>query len=396
MKLLHLGEEIMCKTENILSMLWAKKKELANQFYWLPLTVHLTDTMGVMKFLWQHWVSEGQKNNIIKTLELTAPNLEIEDAAVNLARFLAGVHDIGKCTPMFQSQKGYSNSKDLDMSILEQLELSGLAGMEQINFDVAARRRAHHTIMGEYLLRNFGVRQDIASIIGAHHGKPADTEESVTDLRAYPEYIYQESQGVIHEQWQDMQKKLLNDALKATGFVDSRGEADVALLPKIGEPGQVILSGLLIMADWIASNESYFPLIPLGEKALPNTMERLRHGIAAWSAYNPVESLDVTSVPSADMYYQKRFNFSPRAFQQKIFDVAASTDNLGMLILEAPMGSGKTEAAVAAAEELMGKKKLDGLFFGLPTQATSNGIFPRINAWLKNFGLSRVSGGDFM
>ena len=374
----------MCKTENILSTLWAKKKELANQFYWLPLTVHLKDTMGVMKFLWQHWVSEGQKNSIIKTLELADPALDIEDAAVNLTCFLAGVHDIGKCTPMFQSQKGYSNSTDLDMSILEQLELSGLVGMDSLSFDIAAHRRAHHTIMGEYLLRNFGVRQDIASIIGAHHGKPADTEQSVTDLRAYPEYIYQESQGVIHEKWQDMQKKLLNDALKATGFVDSRGEADVSLLPKIGEPGQVILSGLLIMADWIASNESYFPLIPLGEKALPNTMERLRHGIAAWSAYNPVESLEVTSVPSADMYYQKRFNFSPRAFQQKIFDVVASTDNLGMLILEAPMGSGKTEAAVAAAEELMAKKKLDGLFFGLPTQATSNGIFPRINAWLKN------------
>ena len=48
------------------------------------------------------------------------------------------------------------------------------------------------------------------------------------------------------------------------------------------------------------------------------------------------------------------------------------------------MGGGKTEAALAAAEELMAKKKLDGLFFGLPRQATSNGIFPRINTWLKN------------
>lgn len=337
----------MYRTEKLLSTLWAKKNELANQFYWLPLTIHLNDTMGVMKFLWQHWVSEGQKKNIVNTLEISSQNFDIEDAALNLACFLAGVHDIGKCTPMFQSQQSYSSSVDLDMAILEQLELSGLAGIESTKFDPAAHRRSHHTLMGEYLLQKFGVRQDIASIIGAHHGKPADTEQSVTELEAYPEYLYQTSQGIIHEQWQNMQKKLMDDALRATNFVNVKGEADASLLPKIGEPRQVILSGLLIMADWIASNEAYFPLISLDDKVLLNTTERLRNGVAAWLQKNPAESLDVISVPSANIYYQKRFKFSPRDFQQKIYDVVASTDNLGMLILEAPMGAGKTEAAMA-------------------------------------------------
>ena len=147
----------MYRTEKLLSALWAKKKEMANQFYWLPLTIHLKDTMGVMKFLWQHWVSEGQRNNIIKTLELTLSNLDIEDAAVNLVCFLAGVHDIGKCTPMFQSQQGYTNSIDLDMAILEKLELLGLAGIGNAKFDPAAHQRSHHTVMGEYLLQKFGV-----------------------------------------------------------------------------------------------------------------------------------------------------------------------------------------------------------------------------------------------
>jgi len=55
----------MRKIEKILSALWAKKKEGANQFYWLPLTVHLQDTIGVMRFIWHHWVSEGQKHDIV-------------------------------------------------------------------------------------------------------------------------------------------------------------------------------------------------------------------------------------------------------------------------------------------------------------------------------------------
>ena len=47
------------------------------------------------------------------------------------------------------------------------------------------------------------------------------------------------------------------------------------------------------------------------------------------------------------------------------------------------MGLGKTEAALVGAEELAVKSGRSGLFFGLPTQATSNGIFPRIISWLK-------------
>ena len=54
-----------------------------------------------------------------------------------------------------------------------------------------------------------------------------------------------------------------------------------------------------------------------------------------------------------------------------------------LIILEAPMGLGKTEAALVGAEELAIKSGRSGLFFGLPTQATSNGIFPRIISWLK-------------
>lgn len=48
------------------------------------------------------------------------------------------------------------------------------------------------------------------------------------------------------------------------------------------------------------------------------------------------------------------------------------------------MGLGKTEAALFGAEELGQKKGAGGLFFGLPTQATSNGIFPRILGWLNS------------
>ena len=47
----------------IYSLLWAKKKDNAGKFWWLPLSMHLQDTMAVMRFLWQHWLSTGTKGN---------------------------------------------------------------------------------------------------------------------------------------------------------------------------------------------------------------------------------------------------------------------------------------------------------------------------------------------
>lgn len=150
-------------------------------------------------------------------------------------------------------------------------------------------------------------------------------------------------------------------------------------LPEIIQPGQVLLLGLIIMADWITSNENYFPLYNLETYSEKNQSLRMRTGWEKWFKTIP---LSIHPCFDINYMYKKRFGFLPRDIQTVFSDTIEKTDNPGLFILEAPMGEGKTEAALIGAEQLAERNSKSGLFMGLPTQATANGIFTRIKSWL--------------
>jgi CRISPR-associated endonuclease/helicase Cas3 len=349
--------------------LWAKKQDRDGVFCWLPLPVHLRDTMQVAGLLWEHWLSDGVRAQIIRSLD--EPD---EEGARALVCFLGAVHDIGKATPAFQRQPGYANSEDLDQRLLERLERSGFGVLSTP--PPSSPRESRHALAGQVILNDAGIRPDIASIVGAHHGKPVDDKYEVKNqLAAYPANFYQvqDPQSPVHQKWQKVQQQILADALQASGL-------GLETLPGVCQPGQVLLSGLLIMADWIASNERYFPLLPLEETDVADPAARLQEGFKKWFKNQPM-----TFQPDGDAIklYEARFGFEPHALQQRVYAAMEAVLSPGIAILEAPMGCGKTEAALAMAEQMAAKTGRSGLFFGLPTQATSNGIFPRVKDWLE-------------
>ncbi|MEA5145567.1 MAG: CRISPR-associated helicase Cas3' [Candidatus Limiplasma sp.] len=59
----------------------------------------------------------------------------------------------------------------------------------------------------------------------------------------------------------------------------------------------------------------------------------------------------------------------------------------GLTIIEAPMGEGKTEAAAFYAARLCGRTNRQGVYFALPTAATSNQMYKRINEMLSAIGM---------
>ena len=72
-------------------------------------------------------------------------------------------------------------------------------------------------------------------------------------------------------------------------------------------------------------------------------------------------------------------DFDPKDTQTKLFEAA---NQPGVYLLEAPMGLGKTEAALYSAYQLLEKKLATGIYFALPTQLTSDKIHERVNTFL--------------
>ena len=349
---------------------WAKKKEVNGKFLWMPLMQHLEDTGSVSVLLWEHWLSEGQKKFIKNSL-----SIKEENTAKKLVKFIGMVHDIGKATPVFQTMKGYLNSSELDILLLEKLERAGYKDIT--NLVLASPKSSRHEITGEYILSLYGVKNDIGSIIGGHHGKTVDNELDYKRQSSYEAnlYQYEDKKSSIRDLWIKSQKHIFEYALKSCGF------NSVESLPTIEQPAQILLLGLLVMADWITSNEEYFPLINIFEDYITNKDTRVRIGFGKWM------KSDIWCPHRSENYidlYKNRFGFEPRDVQGSLSKVISDLEKPGIIILEAPMGIGKTEASLIAAEQLAASTGRSGLFFGLPTQATSDGIFPRIISWLNS------------
>lgn len=355
--------------ESVNSNLWAKKQEKFGQYFWLPLSQHLDDTRYIAERLWELWLSEGQRQLIIYSL-----SEPVEDIAKKLISFLGAIHDLGKATPAFQAKESFPRKKDLDLQLLERLEKGGFIGITQAI--LPSSRMSPHALAGQTILSWHGVGDDIGSIVGGHHGKPIDQKKQYIKQYAFSENYFQEDspEKSIYQKWKRIQTDVINWALKISGF------NSVEELPKISQKGQIILSGLLIMADWIASNEDYFPLIGIEEMKIKYPEIRYTSGWKKWIKSYQWEP-EYYSVPQE--LYEKRFGFKePHNIQKTFTDIIEQSAGSEIFILEAPMGIGKTEAALIGVEQLAKKTGRNGLFFGLPTQATSNGIYPRIYSWL--------------
>ncbi|WP_193386417.1 CRISPR-associated helicase Cas3' [Streptomyces xiaopingdaonensis] len=362
----HLGETLSLPARKV----WAKsdQRDGGRSGAWLPLWRHMADSGAVAGLLWDHWLPRQVRQLVAEALPGG------EEHARLLAVWLATVHDVGKATPAFACQV-----EDLASAMQD----SGL--VMPTRRLLADRSTAPHGLAGQVLLDEWleqrwefpkPARGQFTVVVGGHHGVPPDAEQ-VRLLRGRSELL--RTRGTSEALWRGVQRELLDAAAAASGVTE--------LLPawrdvRLPQPVQVLLSATVIVADWIASNPDLFPYFPEAQEQ--TSAERVE---AAWRRLElPTAWRAVDPPREAEAHYGARFALPPgagvRPVQATAVQLVRELPEPGLLIVEAPMGEGKTEAALAVAEVFAARSGAGGCFFALPTRATGDAMFPRLKKWL--------------
>ena len=357
---------------------WAKTGDKDSPTRGLSLVQHMLDAGSVAARLWDTWLAPGLQKRFSELLTLS-----MEDTRA-LVCWLAATHDMGKATPEFSGQLDKRGDENLAV-YRQRIEQQDFEFPEDLVTPTSGLRCPHskysQSILIHLLTSNIEgmpreVTETLASISGAHHGTPADNLSDSTDLS---NVILERLSPKWHATWQE----LYNITLERFGASSA--------LQQLAQHGQIIpisvqfcITGFVIMSDWIASNPDFFPMGTFGSA---EQEQRARIGWQAlgleqrWTA-----ALDTNpDTPAADLY-ASRFGWSNptlRPMQEVVVEAARSMQSGGMMCIEAPMGQGKTEAGLIAAEFLAQATGRTGIAFAAPTQATSNALFDRVVEWVK-------------
>ncbi|MFA5117588.1 MAG: CRISPR-associated helicase Cas3' [Candidatus Omnitrophota bacterium] len=270
----------------------------------------------------------------------------------------AGLHDIGKASPGFQAK------------CVEWLRKNGLEKIARNNaWDTL---ESDHAKISQFTVQNMLKKENMvtesaeiwAALLGAHHGRlnrPGITPKGCK----------------IDDEWEDNREKLAQEFL------------DTVPLPNFvinnSWPLAWWMAGLVSVSDWIASNEDYFSPEQI-EINIAESAAKAREAVSAigFEAINVRKGLSFS-----DIFIDKR----GRSFQPNDLQLKAGMKIVepGLYVIEAPMGMGKTEAALWSAYKLMCVGKATGIYFSLPTQTTSNRMYTRMQDFLDKTSLMPVS-----
>ncbi len=339
-----------------LRYIWAKTSKQSGPG-WHPLILHMLDVAASADAILTR-EPQATRERMAATLGMSWDN------ARAWILLLVGCHDLGKACPGFQCKwPNIIASTELPLPRSPNTDINH-AFVSQIS-------------LSEFL-QEMDWPQDLAELVadaaGCHHGERA-SPNTLANLMG-------SRSAVGSGDWTQARRHIF-DAL--VGVI----KPTITPVKKtLTGPDFMLLAGLTSFADWIGSNEELFPF------GTPQDCDDL-HGWFETRRARADAALDAigwgyrTPLTLETKSFQQVFDFSPRPLQQAVADSLTDAQEPIILLVEAPMGEGKTEAAFYAHLELQRRFGHRGLYVALPTKATGNAMFERTLKFLRSQGLTR-------
>jgi len=283
--------------------------------------------------------------------------------------FLIATHDLGKISAPFQGQaKDAAAQAQRDRLVAEGVQFGGGRASDLYHSEISALWLHEHLIR-----REPGTPERLVWVLrdamGGHHGRFC--QESFVRMPSRLRASEQPEPRWVA--WREETYTILRTLLAPPGALTDVGT------PRSLRAATAALTGLIVWCDWIGSNEHDFPATPdsTPEDYLKLSRQRAQHALAQYH---------LRARPAALTYHGFRSLFpkEPRPLHELI-DALPDNALLGPLlaVIEAPTGEGKTEAALALARRIAALSDDDEIFFALPTMATSNQMFTRLEPFYR-------------
>lgn len=293
-----------------------------------------TDAEGRTRSLVGHSLDVANAVRLLLTSGVLRSRLEraarstITPVQADRLAVLAGFHDFGKALSGFQARIRGEVLRAPSGHVAE--ALAALADR-----DVQA--------ILDSLLRWF--EPDLIFSTVCHHGEPVAAERYETLRGSLHTLVSEETKRGLG----DLSRALLEQFPQAAGA--EPGLADTTVL-------QHLWAGLVMTADWIGSG------LPLeGDVHRPEAVAEVLEA-TAWTGWRGAAQ------PTAVLG-----SWEPRGAQQAVLELPADEQ---LAVIEAPTGSGKTEAALIWACRLVEAERVDGLYFAVPSRSAATELHQRI------------------
>ena len=278
---------------------------------------------------------------------------------------LIALHDLGKACPGFQLK--WAEFKDL---LLE-------AGLR---IPLFVEKRVHHAFVSQAALFHLlceeaqwveELAELAADAVGSHHGKRCGPVQL--------QRLEHNRNAMGDSGWAEVRTALFNRIFELFQPKEAPRKE------RLTGPDFMLLAGLTSFADWIGSSEKYFSYGSRDDCAdLPGWWRRRRE--TAEQALADIGWLPRDPLLEEEQSFDQIFSRleSPRPLQKFVEEIVKNVDEPIVLLIEAPMGEGKTEAAFYSHLELQRRLGHRGFYIALPSMATGNAMFDRALKFLRS------------